>query len=189
MSFYNVPKDVIRLFLKHYLDPLDLPNILLTASLFHVLEKQDFLYLRYTCAREQERERMKVLRYNIMRGHFTRSFLECNYVQCNTCGGMLERKDDSYLKHHLATCRDGFYSFNDWKKKYLWFPLLKLPLNVIKLLMHDYFHPLDALKCLCVCKKLNEVANHDKIHQRVLIHKTRVVFDEYSQSRLPLVRI
>lgn len=41
MSFYDVPKDVIRLWLKQYLDPTDYPNVLLTCSLFHVLTAAD----------------------------------------------------------------------------------------------------------------------------------------------------
>ncbi len=49
------------------------------------------------------------------------------------------------------------------------FPLLSFPNDIIWLMMSTYFEPLDALHCLCVCKRLYKIYDQYLIIRRVLV--------------------
>lgn len=62
------------------------------------------------------------------------------------------------------------------------FPLLSLPTDLIKLLINEVFDPITSLRCLRVCKRLNDLGDRTKIIYRVLMFNTELEFQkQFSQ--------
>lgn len=69
--------------------------------------------------------------------------------------------------------------------------LLDLPSDLLREFMKRYFHPKDALTCLQVCKRLNEIVDKHLVFDRYLKYKTypyignensQVLKDEFERS-------
>lgn len=61
------------------------------------------------------------------------------------------------------------------------FPLFELPIDLIREMINRYFDPISALRCLQVCKKLNELGDRSQIIYNVLRYLTEKEFqDQYS---------
>lgn len=116
MSFSELPKDVLCHFLKNYLDPLDFPNILLTASLFHVLCENDSLHIHHRRAIDQEVRHLKLIKRGQLHRGYTWDYIDQYFIQCDSCGAML-RKDKDNLEYHSYVCGIVFPDFEEWKNK------------------------------------------------------------------------
>lgn len=58
------------------------------------------------------------------------------------------------------------------------FPLLSLPTDLIKYLINDVCDPITSLRCLRVCKRLNDLGDRTKIIHRVLMFNIELEFQE-----------
>lgn len=77
---------------------------------------------------------------------------------------------------------------------YSYFPLTELnsefscilPIDIMKILIHDYFHPIEALISIRLCKKIYNVLNYEIIHRKMLLYVKNEhisVFDRFKCNK------
>lgn len=92
----TLPKDIRRLLLLKYVNPLDFPNVLQTGKLFHVLtnDEKEYLYKRDYFHREYQR---KCESEASRSGQDIKHALK-HYYQCDRCYKFLKKKNEKKHK-------------------------------------------------------------------------------------------